>query len=53
MGYDLAAFFERNRDTLKATVDGVLKALLSPETPPESALAGGADELDDAEETEE
>lgn len=32
--YDLAAFFERNKATLKATVDAVLTALLSPETPP-------------------
>ena len=53
VGYDLAAFFERNRGILKATVDAVLKALLSPETPPESAVISETDELDDAEETEE
>lgn len=53
VGYDLAAFFERNRETLKATVDRVLRALLSPETPPESAADSGADELEEAEEIEE
>lgn len=31
VGYDLAAFFERHRGILKATVDTVLQALLSPE----------------------
>lgn len=30
LGYDLAGFFERNSETLKATVDEVLRALLSP-----------------------
>lgn len=53
MGYDLAAFFERNRETLKATVDQVLRALLSPETPPEIATDSGVDELEAAEEIEE
>jgi hypothetical protein len=52
VGYDLAAFFERNRDALKATVDSVLRALLSPEAPPESTATGEADELEVAEETE-
>jgi hypothetical protein len=32
VGYDLAAFFERNRETLKAEIDLVLHALLAPET---------------------
>ena len=31
VGYDLAAFFKRNRKTLRAEIDGVLKALLVPE----------------------
>jgi hypothetical protein len=31
VGYDLAAFFKRNSGTLRAAVDGVLKALLTPE----------------------
>lgn len=29
VGYDLAAFFERNSDNIKTTIEGVLKALLS------------------------
>mgnify|MGYP000737026729 CR=1 FL=1 len=33
VGYDLAAFFERNRDALRKEIDSVLKALLAPETP--------------------
>jgi len=37
LGYDLAGFFERNTETLKATVDDVLQALLSPETPKDNA----------------
>jgi len=32
IGYDLAAFFERNRDVLRAEVDTVLQSLLAPET---------------------
>ena len=32
VGYDLAAFFERNSATLKAEIDEVLEALLAPET---------------------
>lgn len=32
VGYDLAAFFQRNSKTLHAEVDAVLKALLAPET---------------------
>ncbi len=32
IGYDLAAFFQRNRETLRAEIDTVLKALLAPET---------------------
>ena len=31
IGYDLAAFFERNSSTLQAEIDVVLKALLAPE----------------------
>lgn len=31
VGYDLAAFFKRNRDTLRTEIDSVLKALLAPE----------------------
>ena len=31
VGYDLAAFFERNSQTLRAEIDSVLKALLTPE----------------------
>jgi hypothetical protein len=31
-GYDLAAFFERNRGTLRTEIYAVLKALLVPET---------------------
>ena len=52
VGYDLAKFFERNKDTLKATVDAVLKALLSPETPTGIAPDIEADELESAEEIE-
>lgn len=33
VGYDLAAFFERNAKTLRTEVDHVLQALLAPETP--------------------
>lgn len=33
VGYDLAAFFKRNSGTLRAEVDAVLKALLTPEAP--------------------
>ena len=32
VGYDLAAFFERNRKKLKTEIDKVLRALLAPET---------------------
>lgn len=32
VGYDLASFFKRNRKTLRAEIDAVLKALLAPET---------------------
>jgi hypothetical protein len=32
VGFDLAAFFERNRQTLRTEIDVVLKALLAPET---------------------
>lgn len=32
IGYDLAAFFERNRETLRVEIDNVLRALLAPET---------------------
>ena len=32
VGYDLAAFFQRNRETLRAEIDIALKALLAPET---------------------
>jgi hypothetical protein len=32
VGYDLAAFFERNRGKLKTEIDEVLRALLAPET---------------------
>lgn len=32
VGYDLAAFFDRNRDTLRQEIDKVLSALLAPET---------------------
>ena len=31
VGYDLAAFFKRNSETLRAEVDAVLKALLTPD----------------------
>lgn len=51
-GYDLAKFFERNKDTLKATVDTVLKALLSPETPADVVPDSEPDELESAEEIE-
>lgn len=53
VGYDLADFFERNRETLKATVDAVLKALLSPETPPELPAIDEVDEIESAKEVEE
>jgi hypothetical protein len=33
VGYDLAAFFERNSQALHTEIDAVLKALLAPETP--------------------
>lgn len=33
VGYDLAAFFHRNSKLLRAEIDAVLKALLTPETP--------------------
>jgi hypothetical protein len=33
VGYDLAGFFERNTDTLRAEVDQVLRALLTPDGP--------------------
>lgn len=32
VGYDLAAFFKRNSNTLRSEIDAVLKALLAPET---------------------
>jgi len=32
IGYDLAAFFQRNSATLRAEIDLALKALLTPET---------------------
>ena len=32
VGYDLAAFFERNSSTLREEIDTILKALLAPET---------------------
>jgi hypothetical protein len=32
VGYDLAAFFERNSTVLRTEIDAVLKALLAPET---------------------
>lgn len=32
VGYDLAAFFQRNSQTLRTEIDAVLKALLAPET---------------------
>ena len=32
VGYDLAAFFQRNRDVLRAEIDSVLHSLLSPDT---------------------
>lgn len=32
VGYDLAAFFERNGKVLRSEIDAVLKALLAPET---------------------
>ena len=32
VGYDLAAFFERNSPTLRKEIDAILKALLTPET---------------------
>ncbi|MGH7097631.1 MAG: hypothetical protein ACREE4_08235 [Stellaceae bacterium] len=32
IGYDLAAFFQRNSETLRAEIDKVLQALLAPET---------------------
>ena len=32
IGYDLAAFFERNTKTLRVEIDNVLRALLAPET---------------------
>ena len=31
VGYDLAAFFQRNQKTLRTEIDSVLKALLAPE----------------------
>lgn len=31
IGYDLAGFFERNSETLRAEVDKVLRALLTPD----------------------
>ena len=31
VGYDLAAFFQRNSVALRAEIDAVLKALLAPE----------------------
>ena len=32
VGYDLAAFFERNSLTLSTEIDAILKALLAPES---------------------
>ena len=32
IGYDLAAFFERNSSTLRTEIDAILKVLLAPET---------------------
>jgi len=32
VGYDLAAFFQRNSQTLRTEIDAILKALLAPET---------------------
>ena len=32
VGYDLAGFFERNSEILRAETDAVLQALLAPET---------------------
>ena len=32
IGYDLAAFFDRNRSVLQGEMDAILKALLAPET---------------------
>lgn len=34
VGYDLAAFFRRNSQTLRTEIDAVLKALLAPDQPP-------------------
>lgn len=34
VGYDLAAFFQRNQKTLRTEIDSVLKALLAPEATP-------------------
>ena len=31
VGYDLAAFFERNSETLRTEVDGILRKLLAPD----------------------
>ncbi len=31
VGYDLAAFFERNSEALKGEIDNVLRALLTPD----------------------
>lgn len=47
LGYDLAGFFERNSGAITAKVEEVLKALLSPDTPPVSP--GAAQELEAAE----
>ena len=33
VGYDLAAFFERNSSTLRTEIDTILQTLLTPETP--------------------
>ena len=33
VGYDLAAFFERNSPTLRTEIDAILRGLLTPETP--------------------
>lgn len=33
VGYDLAAFFRRNSETLRIEIDAALLALLAPETP--------------------
>ncbi len=33
VGYDLAAFFERNSSTLRKEIDTILKSLLAPDTP--------------------